>query len=220
VFVVFIELKHLIPWVNFRLRDGLFLAVDKAACLGMSCGERVLEVFGPQAESLMSEAYLAFFPYLGFLLMVMVLQRNEKQAQLFCLSFALVWLLGILLVYLFPTLGPCFWTPEPFSGLKFSETALLRVELLQMSNYALAHPLSQKGAYLISGFPSLHLAAPTLGTAALWAVNRPLAILSLVFTVITMFSTLYFGWHYLLDNLGAIVLALGIYFVLERWWRG
>jgi membrane-associated phospholipid phosphatase len=77
-------------------------------------------------------------------------------------------------------------------------------------------------AYLISGLPSLHLAVPIVGSYYLRHVHVALSILSWIFVAVTFVTTLYFGWHYLLDNLAGVLLAVLIirqvrrYFALRR----
>lgn len=212
-FVVFLNLKHLIPLINPGLYDQQFASGDHFFCGGRLCSELLIQIFGVRAAQVFSSGYVFFYPYLGFLLMTMVLQRNEKLAQEFCLSFVLVWFLGLLLVYLIPTWGPCFSSGEIFRILPETKVTELQEELWVMKQYVEQFPGSEKGIFLISGFPSLHLAAAVLGSLYLMRIHWLLGGLSWIFSFLTLITTIYFGWHFVLDDVGGLALALLVY-----WW--
>ena len=215
LFVVFLHLKHLIPSINPVIYDEAFIASDRYLCAGKTCGELLVETFGLNSASFFSSAYVFFYPYLGLLLMTMVLQRREQLTHQFCLSFVLLWLAGILIVYLIPTWGPCYSVPEGFSQLPPTRVRELQQELWNFRVFLLEFPKSEKGAYLISGFPSLHLAAVVLGSLYLGHVHRILALFSWLFFLVTICSTLYFGWHFMLDDIGGVLLAVFVYYLIS-----
>ncbi len=210
-FVVFIQLKHLTPQVNPRLYDKPLMVFDRLLCAGQLCATRVIHFFGFGAAEFMSRSYTFFFAYIGFLLLIMVLQRSQVLAQEFCLSFVLLWFVGALLIYLVPSWGPCYAANELFQGFPLTETLAVRNSLWEFKKFAANHPENSHAAFLISGFPSMHLAVPVLGTFYLKRVHFSFFLLSLLFSLITVVTTLYFGWHYALDEIGAVALALMIY---------
>ena len=77
---------------------------------------------------------------------------------------------------------------------------------------------------MISGFPSLHVAVAIMGSIYLRHIHPLLSWLSWIFTLLIFNSTIYLGWHYLLDDLGSVLLvALCIPLakrVSWRWWGG
>jgi membrane-associated phospholipid phosphatase len=210
-FVFFINLKNLIPLLNTALYDEQFIRWERYLCFGKLCAERAIDVLGVAATQVMSSCYVFFFPYMGLLLMTMVLQRNSKLAAEFCLSFVLVWFIGVIIVYLVPTLGPCYAAPDLLPPLPESETTDLRQMLWQFKVLVEQQPDNKHLAYLIAGFPSLHLAVPVLGSLYLRRIHWVLSSLSWLFCLLTVVTTLYFGWHYLLDDVGAFLLALFVY---------
>ena len=218
-FVVFLSLKNLIPHLNSRLHDYFFAAADRLVC-GDICGAELVRLFSVQAAPFFSTSYIYFYPYLGMLLTIMVLQRDEDLARRFSVSFILLWLCSLFLVFLVPTWGPCFFFPELFAGLPYTEAAKLQQELWQMKIELDNNPASPLSLFLISGFPSLHLAVPFFGALYLWGVNRVLSGLSFLYTVVTFGATLYLGWHYLLDNIGALVLAAFFFRSSAAGWCG
>ncbi len=211
-FLVFIQLKHFVPSVNSALFDEQLAVIDRFFCGERLCGELLLQTIGADAAPLMSSSYTFFFPYMGLLLMVMVLQRDAEVARCFCAGFVVVWLAGIFLVYLVPSWGPCYFFSPAFSSLTGTEVAELRDGLWQMKVFLDRFPQSPRGAFMISGFPSLHLAVPVLGSLFLQRIHWSCALLSWLFAAVTFLTTLYFGWHYLLDDLGAVLLGYAAYY--------
>ena len=110
-----------------------------------------------------------------------------------------------------PTWGPCFYRPELFSGLPLTEVRKLMDDLWRDKLFVERQPFSEQGIFLISGFPSLHIAVVVFGSLSLGKVSFTLAARSWGFTAITAVATLYFGWHYVLDDIGGFLLGAGIF---------
>ena len=145
---------------------------------------------------------------MAFVILYSILQRDERLSQRFAAAFAVVWFLGILMVYAVPSWGPCFAAPEVIASLPATDVSGMQADLWKHKLFLEKTPNSAGGVFLISGFPSLHLAVPILCGLLFWSRHRLLGFLSAVFAVLTFVSTIYFGWHYLLDDLGSLVLAL------------
>ena len=65
-------------------------------------------------------------------------------------------------------------------------------------------PSSQSAMFLISGLPSLHVAVVIFGSIYYWKLLKIVGIISWAFTVLTIITTVYFGWHYVLDAVLAV----------------
>ena len=207
MFVVYINLKHLIPFIAYRYFDHELLAIE-TKLFGASATEHLITLFGANSALLLSKMYKLFYNYTAFLIIVMVLQRPSESAQRFVATFTLVWLLGILMVYALPTLGPCFTVPDLIANLPLTEVSDMQEKLWAHKAAMGLNPHSTIPVYLISGFPSLHLAVPIVGSIFLGDNFPKLAAVSWMFAFITLITTLYFGWHYVLDDIGSVVLAL------------
>jgi membrane-associated phospholipid phosphatase len=44
-------------------------------------------------------------------------------------------------------------------------------------------------------------------------------LISLLVLALTLVTTLYFGWHYLMDDIGGLVLGFGVAVVVRRYFR-
>lgn len=207
MFVVFIHLKHLIPILRSKMYDSPLLAMEMRV-FGVTAAERAQSLLGAESAFFWSAVYLAFYPYLALLCASAALVRPRSLGERLAAELALVWLVGILFVYAIPTLGPCFVRPEILTGLPSTDVSRMQLDLLKNKLFLESHPFAQSGVYLISGFPSLHLAVPIAGTIFFRSLGKSLFVASLVFTALTAVSTIFFGWHYLIDDVGSIALVL------------
>jgi len=213
LFVVFINLKHLLPFLarsnesGMRSFDSLFVNLESRIF-----GERLLtghlqDFFAPSAAEILSTSYTLFYGYVAILVFSMLLLRNRSLRDEFFTAFVLVWLLGLVVVFLIPTWGPCFYLPEIIKKLPYTSVVEMQQRLWLMKLELDIDPQSKVATYFISGFPSLHFAVVLLGTFYLRRIHILLSICSLVFLLATFLSTIYFGWHYLLDDVAALPLV-------------
>jgi hypothetical protein len=142
--------------------------------------------------------------------MVFILPRNQPLTQEFFTSFVLLWFATILVIYSFPTLGPCFYVPEYFAEIPACKVTDMQTMLWEHKLFLDKFPKHEEGIYAISGLPSLHLAVPILGALYFRHFSRFLACLSWLFVGVTIVTTLYFGWHYFLDDVGSFFLVFGV----------
>ena len=207
MFVVYVHLKHLIPYLNSRIYDPFFAELEQRILGGVHPSTLLIELFGAEGAFFMSEGYVFFYPYLGFVSTFFILQRDSLLAQRYCFSFVLLWFLAILVVYCVPTLGPCFSTPELFTSLPKTKVTELQNLLLVQKEHLEANPRSAAGMYLISGLPSLHFAVVVQGSLFLQGCSRWLGAGSWLFAGLTALTTIYFGWHFVADLLAAVMLV-------------
>ena len=219
MFVVFIHLKHLIPRINPYLFDQSF-AKTEYQLFGKLMTVWLVQKLGSGVAPFLSEGYQIWYPYLGICSLVMILQRNRLLAEEYSAGFILMWMLGIVAVYLAPSWGPCFYFQQQLSGVvPLTKMTEVQAGLWKMKEFVDAHPSGSKGLFLISGFPSLHFAATLFCTYYLARLYRPFAIVSGLFVIVTFFTTIYFGWHYLIDDIGAIVLVGAVLVITRRFYR-
>ncbi len=200
ILVIFTQLKHLIPLINSQLHDSWCIELERSLFGGKLAGEVLWNIFGLGSAPFFSVCYLLFYPYVTVLVTLMIMQRDRRLSQRFAYNFSILWVLGILLVYIFPTRGPAFILPV-FQRLPQTDVSILQQELAVNAHFLLSNPRSDTGLFLISGFPSLHFWIVLFGSVYLQRLNRTVAALSWIFLALTVLSTLYFGWHYLIDLL-------------------
>lgn len=207
MFVEFQLLKHVIPLVNPILFDAQFAAVDKFICGGL-CGEVLYSLLGERSAHSASSHYTWYFPYMiGVVLLVLCTCSRRVQHE-YVLSFVMLFLFGILWVYAVPTLGPVFYYPESFTFVKETQSGLLQADLWKNWEMLRSDYRTQDAIFSISGFPSLHVAVVLLASIYTLRINLWLGLISLSFLLLTLNSTLLLGWHYLLDDLGSVLLVM------------
>lgn len=216
MFVVFINLKHLLPFLTDTLYDQTLVENERWLFGGMLFAERLWQVLGLGAAEFLSAMYEFWYTYIAALILLMIFQRNALLANRFSTAFCLMWFLGLLLVVIFPTWGPCFFVPDVFEALPKTYMTELQHKLWMNKLHLDKNPMSEKAVFMISGLPSLHFAATILGSLFLSKVSKFLSVLSWLFCFLTFLSTIYFGWHYLLDDVASVVLVVLIWWVVMK----
>ncbi len=217
-YVGYRNLKGFLPFAREGTADEALLALDSSLALGSAPATVLHELLGTglaaHALSLVYVAFLAFVPLsLGAAL---VWSSQLRSGYLYVTVLCLNWLLGALSYYLLPSLGPVFAQPQLFADLPMTHVTQLQEMLVSDRRVVLGDPQASGPGHGIAGFASLHvsivfsaaLVAHRLGLDArirrgLWG-----------FLVLTVLATIYFGWHYLVDDvaglvIGALAVSLG-----------
>jgi membrane-associated phospholipid phosphatase len=163
--------------------------------------------------------YLTFVPIsIGFAL---VWSTDTAKGMWWLSALTLNWILGALSYFLIPSMGPAFAAPELFTSLPDTGASALQQELLQHREAFLANPVGSGELQSIAAFASLHVAMVFTGVlmAHLLRVPRAVRIGLWAFLVLTVLSTIYFGWHYVVDDVAGLAIAI-IAVYLGAWLTG
>ncbi len=225
MFVEFGMLKNLIPHINSHVHDGAFAAADRLVCGGLLCSQALHAALGtsPATLNFISGHYFWYYPYMSLVGFTFVVAASRELAQEYLFAFVSLFLVGTAVIYIAPTWGPVYFEPALFEFMKGSEISGLQQSLWRMKLALDEDPLNRHAIFMISGFPSLHIAVVTTGSLYLARLFRPLAWVSWAFLALTLNSTIYLGWHYLLDDIGAFALVWACVVLARRlrWrWRG
>ena len=166
----------------------------------------------------LSSVYMIFFLFIpGSLAVALVFSRDLQAGLFYTTAQSLNWVLGAASYYLLPSLGPVYADPIVFAGLPASGVSSLQDVLLDQRMAFLADPSVAGSAQSIGAFSSLHVSI--FFTAALAAyllgINRRVQTGIWVLLGLTTTATVYFGWHYVLDDLGGLVIG-GMAIVMAR----
>jgi membrane-associated phospholipid phosphatase len=216
MFVAYINLKHLIPVVNGQFWDATLVDMERAVFGGNLASFYLHQVIDTSWSFVLSDIYKLFYLYVAFFLVFFVLQRDKVISGRYYAAFALCWFFGILMAYAFPTVGPCFQEPALFNHLPYTEVTKMQEDLWRHKLFLDAHPQDPRPVYLISGVPSLHLAVPLLNAILLWPVNKFLSIMSWIFVSLTAVTTVYFGWHYIIDDIASVLLVAIVVLIVNH----
>ncbi|MEO8217006.1 MAG: phosphatase PAP2 family protein [Acidobacteriota bacterium] len=145
-------------------------------------------------------------------------ERNVRLLLHFCLGMIITFYLGRLAGSLDPVKGPAFFAPEHFRYVSSSVTGLMMRSIA--TTMTLDPQEMMKSGILVGGvaaMPSLHLALVTVTTFWLAQLRRWTLMLTLPWVALIWLATLALGWHYALDGVGGIALAL-LCVPLTRWY--
>lgn len=205
------NIKSFLPFVYPESVDELLLGLDRVAFLGHDPASVLHAVLGTGlAAGVLSVIYVAFLAFVPLsLAAALVWARDAARGAMYATALSLNWALGALAYYLLPSLGPVYEKPSLFAALPETGVTALQDTLLARRFEVLTGPWATDALQGIGAFPSLHVSIVL--TAALvvhrLALPRLLRGMMWVFFVLTAISTVYFGWHYLVDIAGGVGIA-------------
>ena len=210
--LVYFSYHNLKSWdVLNAPRDDLLTRMDRWLFLGHSPAVLLHDLLGRQvATHLLAAWYETFSPLVTVsFVAVPVLVTRPRNGYVFLASMTWVWILGTACYYLIPSLGPFHSEPQVFAGLP--ETVVTRNQALYMAQRAhlLADPSAPDAFAQVSAFASLHVgvAAVIMLMLAYYGRRRLFAVM-VVYVAGTVVATVYLGWHFFVDDIAGVLIAL------------
>jgi len=223
-YVSYRNLKSQLPFIEGKDHkfDRELFSLDKALFLGHEPAIVLHNVLGDGISAeVLSSVYLWFLPLVPLALAVwLVWSRNLAFGYWFATSQCIAWTLGTVSYYALPTLGPGFQHPWLYQTIDDTNAGRLMNSLANTRVWAVntsAPSLMDITNFLsgVAGFASLHVAI-TLLVALMIQYTTTLRWLKIVFWVnaaVTGVATLYFGWHYVADDIAGVAIALFAFYV-------
>jgi membrane-associated phospholipid phosphatase len=182
----------------------LFGGNDPAALLHSLMGTGI-------AAEILSLVYMAFFYLLLISLpLALVFSPLPQRGIFYVTAVSINWALGAASYLLLPARGPIYATPGGFADLPATDVTHLQGVLLRQRLEFLRDPMAADAHQGIAAFGSLHTSI--IFTAAVAAhlsgLGRRVRIGLWVLFALTTTSTVYLGWHYVVDDLAGVVIAL------------
>ncbi|GAB3786256.1 phosphatase PAP2 family protein [Nocardioides ungokensis] len=211
-YLVYVCYRNLKSWDAFNtIRDDLLLRVDRWIFLGHDPAVLLHDLLGYGVPASVLEVVYRAFSYVVSLALVasLVFVPRIREAYVYVASGMWAWILGVGTYYLIPTLGPFAAEPDVFKGLPDSTITSTQVSYLAERAHMLADP-SAPGAFVsISAFASLHVGL----TCMIWLMMRYYGLrrssrVMAVYLALVMVSTVYFGWHFFVDVVAGVLLAV------------
>lgn len=215
-YVSYRNLKSFLPFVIATKYDRQLHALDQFLFFGNEPAIILHNVLGEGASAhLLSTIYLWFLPLVPLALAAwLVWSRNISYGYWFATSQCLAWSLGTASYYALPTLGPGFEYSYKYAELANTASSAL-MESLSYGRIRIKVFGVQDAVQSVAGFASLHCAI-TLLVALMVQHTLRTRVLHWIFWVnfaITVVATLYFGWHYVADDVAGILIALIAFYV-------
>ena len=217
-YAAFRNLKSYVPFVRGKdtLYDDRLSSIDHTLWFGHDPANVLHSLFGRElAAEFFSAVYVVWIVLIPVTLAIaLIWTRRPAAGSWYVTAVAVDWLLGVATYFAVPTLGPAYSNPEDFSGLHRTFTTKLVEDLMTDRTEVLKDPNATHAVQTIAAFPSLHVGM--MVTICLFVTLAGLArwirVTAWVYLVLTILSTIYFGWHFSLDALGgAVIGALAVW---------
>ncbi|MGH3367222.1 MAG: phosphatase PAP2 family protein [Nocardioidaceae bacterium] len=211
-YVGYRNLKSFLPWIREHTYDGALGALDLWLTQGYEPADIMQAIFGTGiAAHVLSVCYVGYLVFVPVSLAAwLVWSRNIAGGLWYSTALCVNWTLGLASYYLVPSRGPAFVKPSLFWDLPDTTVTVLQASLWASRHDVISDPNATQAVQSIAGFASLHVSV--VFTAALithMAVRRRWIRWAMwSYLPITIVSTLYFGWHYIADDLAGLAIGL------------
>jgi hypothetical protein len=216
-YVVYVCYHNLKSWNVFNApRDALLRRVDYWLFLGHSPAVLLHRLLGQHwADYVLTVVYQSFSAWVPLSVVVVLAFANRiRDAYLFLASAVWVWVLGVASYYLIPSLGPFASAPHHFAHLPHSVVTSTQAQFMGERLYLLRHPSDSDAFSQLAAFASLHVGFTCMTLLVMrhfgfrWQSRAMMVYLGAV-----MLATVYLGWHFAIDDVAGLVLALAAVFL-------
>ncbi len=217
-YVSYRNLKSFLPFIRERKFDYELHLMDRALMFGHEPGDVMHVLLGTGVSAhVLSYIYLWFLPLVPLAVTAwLVWSRNLSYGYWFVTSQVLAWSLGTLSYYLLPTLGPGFYTAWVYKDVVDAGTPTSNLmESLSDARERVLHEGIEGAVQSTAGFASLHVAITLLVALMIqYTLNsRALHWLAWANFALTIVATVYFGWHYIADDVAGVLIALLSFYI-------
>jgi len=203
--------KSFVPLARPELQDASLFELEASVLGGTTPAELLHHVLGTGiAAYVLSTVYVMFLAFVPVSLGFALVWSTRTSTGLWWVSaLSLNWVMGALSYFVIPSLGPVFVAPELFATLPETGVTALQQTLLETRERFLDSPVGSGALNGVAAFASLHVSIVFTGAlmAHFLRAPRPLRIGMWVFLALTVLATIYFGWHYVVDDLAGLVIG-------------
>ncbi|HYS54978.1 MAG TPA: phosphatase PAP2 family protein [Thermoanaerobaculia bacterium] len=199
-------IKLSIPLLNPQLFDSQLWNIDRAMFYGHSPNIFFLDLFSTWLRFFDWTYANVFIASINIASMYFLSDPDPRLRIGFTNANTLMWLVGAWLYLAVPSLGPAYRFPSVWLPLSAMLPNTQQLQRILMNNYQ--HVLHNQPVNILLGiaaFPSLHVAFEALVT--LWMRGRWRLLFACI-TLIIFLGSIITGWHYLIDSIAGVVLAI------------
>lgn len=210
-YVGYRNLKGVLPFVRDGVNDPMLHRIDRVLAFGHEPAILLHQLLGEGiAAHVLSFIYLIFLPFVPLSLTAwLVWSRNISFGYWYVTAQCLCWALGTASYYAIPSLGPNFYYVWLYTDLETTGVKSLQ-DALYSGRYDVIYNPFADSVQSVAGFASLHVAI-TLCAAlvAQYTVRHAWIRWGMwVFFGTTVIATIYFGWHYIADDVAGAAIAI------------
>lgn len=205
------NLKSFLPFAVDADHDTALLDLERTVFFGQDPATFLHDLLGTGvAAHVLSFAYLAFLSFVPISLGIMLIWSSRLRIGLwYVTTLSIVWMLGAASYYAVPSQGPIYAAPQIFNALPETGVHALHEKLALHRAEFVSNPYSTDAVASIAAFASLHIAivfsaaliahlarAPRIARIGLWT-----------YLGLTALATIYFGWHYVVDDVAGVLIG-------------
>lgn len=217
-YLAYRNLKSNVSLVNFRSYDQELLSLDRWLAFGNEPASVLHDLLGTGfAAHALSWIYLIYIPLVAMTVSAaLAFTERMREAYVFVATYMWCWILGTASYYAIPTLGPFATRSRLFEPLPSTNVERLQNSLERHRFDLHADNLGEPVVGGIAGFASLHVGVVVAVIMLMrYYRQRELAWVATIFLIPTIIATVYFGWHFIVDDIAGIFLGW-FAFVLGR----
>jgi len=206
------NLKSVVPLIRpGALFDRQLANLDRSVLGGSAPAALLHDLLGTGvAAHVLSAVYMLFFAFIPIsLALALVFVSDLRAALLYTTALSANWLLAAASYYLIPSIGPFQADPAAFATLPATAVSELQALMVDERAAFLRDPALPGAAQSIGAFASLHVSiwATAALAAHLLGLGRLVRVAAWALVLLTVTATVYFGWHYLADDVAGAVIA-------------
>ena len=218
-YLAYRNLKASIPLLRpGDLFDAQLADLERTLFFGTDPAEILHNILGTDfAAHALSVFYVAFIVFLPLSLgLVLVFAQRLSVGLFFATALSINWILGIATYFILPALGPIYYDPGLFAALPHTEVTRLQ-ELLMSDRVGFLADPNNGTPQAIAAFASLHVAMSFTALLAVYLLKlgRRWKQFLWAWLILTFVATVYLGWHYVVDDIAGILMAV-VAIVLAR----
>lgn len=231
-YIAYRNLKSFLPIVRFETYDQVLMDVDRYLFFGAAPAELLHALLGTGwVAHVLAWVYVFFLLFVPLSVAFALVVGHIRDGMWYITALIWNWILGTASYYVLPALGPAFIETNMFSALPVNSASQLQTWLEESrAKYAfdtygflpteVSLPVVSSTIQGVAAFASLHTSIVfTAYLAARILGMRRLSWVLMVFLVLTAIATIYFGWHYVTDDIAGLLIGAAA-IVLASWTTG
>ncbi len=209
MFSIYSNLKAVIPVIRPGLYDPVLYHMDKILFLGHDPFRLITSITSPAFALLMVRSYYCLFFFLLFGLSGAFVFRSVRFFEKVVLALILTYLLSTIGYYLVPSVGPAFHN-ETWQLFRATSGEPLKIGLYRLYRMMCRSPATAPLDVFqgLAAFPSVHVAVMSVFLYYLWKCEKILALILVIPSILLTVSTIYLGWHYVVDLPAGLLVAV------------